>query len=83
MSVAFVILMPLGAFIVRGVKSERRIWIHASCQLLAWIMMIAGLVLGIRLGKIIDRVCLNCQDLPPYVVGFALLVNDKLRAIII
>jgi hypothetical protein len=56
MSLAFVVLYPLGAFLIRGLNFKGSVWIHVACQLLAWVFMIVGLVFGIRLGKILDRV---------------------------
>ena len=57
MGIAFVILFPLGAFLIRFVRSKHFIWIHAGCQLVGWFLMIAGLATGIKMGKILDRVC--------------------------
>ncbi|KAK3721553.1 DOMON domain-containing protein frrs1L [Vermiconidia calcicola] len=52
MGIAFVLVFPLGAWIVR--LSKVTVWVHASIQLLGWMMMLAGLALGIRLGRLTD-----------------------------
>jgi hypothetical protein len=56
MSIAFVIIMPLGALLIRTLKFKGGVWVHVACQLLGWVLMLAGLALGVRTGKIIDRV---------------------------
>jgi hypothetical protein len=56
MSLAFVVLYPLGALLIRTLETEKRVWIHVACQLVAWVLMLAGLALGIRLARIIDMV---------------------------
>jgi hypothetical protein len=38
----------------RGTKKAA--WIHAGIQLVGWVLMISGLVMGIKTGKILDRV---------------------------
>lgn len=68
MGIAFVVLFPLGAFLIRFVRSKHAIWIHAGCQLVGWVLMIAGLATGIKMGKILDRVCRRChprRTVPP------------------
>lgn len=58
MGISFVVLFPLGAFLIRLVRAGRyTVWIHAACQLLGWMLMLVGLATGIRMGKILDRVC--------------------------
>jgi len=56
MGLAFVIIMPMGAVIIRTVRGKNAVWIHAACQLLGWVLMVGGLATGIRLGNILDRV---------------------------
>lgn len=56
MGLAFVIILPLGALLIRVLKFKGSIWIHVACQLVGWVLMLAGLAMGIRVGKIIDRV---------------------------
>jgi hypothetical protein len=56
MSVAFILIFPLGATVLRLSKSKHAVWIHASIQLIGWGLMLGGLATGLRLGKILDRV---------------------------
>jgi predicted phage tail protein len=56
MGVTFVIVFPLGAVLMRVAKFKGAVWVHAAVQLLGWALMIAGLGLGVRLGKIVDYV---------------------------
>lgn len=56
MGLAFTVMMPLGIFIIRIPNSKHAVYVHAGWQLLSWIMMIAGLVFGLRVGKILNRV---------------------------
>lgn len=56
MGLAFVILFPLGALFIRVLKFKGSVWAHVVCQLVGWVLMLAGLATGIRLGKIIDQV---------------------------
>jgi uncharacterized membrane-anchored protein YhcB (DUF1043 family) len=56
MGLVFTIMMPIGVFVIRFYKGKNTIWIHAGWQTLSWALMIAGLVSGIRVGKILDRV---------------------------
>src|ERR1700751_4176676 len=58
MSITFVIVLPIGAFLIRllKLKGNRALWIHAACQITGWAMMIVGLAMGVRMGKILDRV---------------------------
>ena len=57
MGLVFTIMMPIGVFIIRFCKGKCRIWIHAAWQTFSWALLIAGLASGIRVGKILDRVC--------------------------
>jgi hypothetical protein len=63
MGLAFVVFMPLGAFLVRFLHVKRTVAIHAACQLIGLALMLAGLGSGIRLAKIIGRVS---QPPPPF-----------------
>jgi hypothetical protein len=56
MGLTFVVLLPIGAFLIRFVRSKNSAWIHAACQVLGLAFMVGGLATGIRLAKIIDRV---------------------------
>jgi len=56
MGLAFVVILPLGAVLIRVVRSRVSVWIHAACQLVGLALTIAGLAMGIRMAKILDRV---------------------------
>jgi hypothetical protein len=56
MSVTFILIFPLGATVLRLVKSKHAVWIHAGIQLTGWALMLGGLATGLRVGKILDRV---------------------------
>jgi hypothetical protein len=56
MGIAFVVLYPLGAFLVRTLRFKGAVWIHVVCQMMAWIIMVAGFVMGRKSGKILDLV---------------------------
>ncbi|KAL4880206.1 hypothetical protein BJY04DRAFT_82004 [Aspergillus karnatakaensis] len=55
MGLAFAVLFPLGAILLRLIRSKAGVYIHIAIQLLAFVLMIAGLATGIRVGKILDR----------------------------
>ncbi|KAL8673232.1 MAG: hypothetical protein Q9168_002344 [Polycauliona sp. 1 TL-2023] len=46
MGLAFVLLMPLGVFIMRLLSSKNTVWYHASMQLLAYTIALAAFGLG-------------------------------------
>ncbi|KAF7166258.1 hypothetical protein CNMCM5623_000015 [Aspergillus felis] len=48
-SVAFILIFPLGATALRLSKSKHAVWIHASIQLTGWALMLGGLATGLRL----------------------------------
>lgn len=56
MGIAFAVILPLGSLLVRVPNVKYGVWIHACWQLVCWVFMIAGLVMGIRMGHILDRV---------------------------
>jgi len=56
MGLAFVVFFPIGAFLIRSVKSKHTVWIHISCQFIGLALTVTGLATGIRVAKIIDRV---------------------------
>ena len=56
MGITFLIILPLGAWCIRLVQSKNGVWLHVTVQLLGWVMMLAGLGLGIKAGTIIDIV---------------------------
>jgi hypothetical protein len=59
MGAAFLIVLPFGAWCVRLVQSKHGVLLHVAIQLLGWIMMLAGLSLGIKAGTIVDIVSLD------------------------
>ncbi|MCJ1311596.1 hypothetical protein MMC25_005269 [Agyrium rufum] len=50
MGTAFTIVLPLGAIFLRALPSRYRVVVHASTQLFAYALIIAGMGLGIWLG---------------------------------
>lgn len=71
MGIAFVLAFPLGALLIHVLKSKLRVWIHISLQLTGWVLMLAGLATGIRVGKILDRVCLHRHALILFNLSFS------------
>lgn len=59
MGIAFTIVFPLGAILLRVIRSKFGVRAHIVSQLLGYVLMIAGLATGIRVGKILDRVGLS------------------------
>lgn len=61
MGLSFVVFYPVGAILIRTLKFKGSIWVHIACQLVGWLLMIAGLAFGVKMGNIIDivRTCLN------------------------
>lgn len=62
MGIAFTIVFPLGAILLRVIRSKFGMRAHIVSQLLGYVLMIAGLATGIRVGKILGRVrpSMNC-----------------------
>jgi hypothetical protein len=56
MSIAFVILMPLGVLFVRTLSFSGTVLLHACCQLFSFFLVLAGLGLGIKLGGMKHKV---------------------------
>lgn len=56
MGLTFAVILPLGALLIRIPNVKYGVWIHAGWQLIGWACMIAGMVMGIRMGNILDRV---------------------------
>lgn len=56
MGLAFAVMMPIGVFAIRFLRVRGTMWIHVVWQMLSWILMLAGLASGIRVGRILDRV---------------------------
>ncbi|KAL3469176.1 hypothetical protein BJX99DRAFT_81066 [Aspergillus californicus] len=75
MGVAFGVLFPLGAIILRVIRSKYGVRAHAACQLLGYALMIAGLATGIRVGKILDRLHNNGHTILGTVIVVFLLVQ--------
>ncbi|PLB50662.1 hypothetical protein P170DRAFT_445933 [Aspergillus steynii IBT 23096] len=73
MSLAFTVMMPLGVFAIRFLRVKGTIWIHVVWQLLSWILMLAGLATGIRVGKILDRLHNNAHTILGTIVVVLLL----------
>ncbi|KAG2416925.1 hypothetical protein HFD88_008142 [Aspergillus terreus] len=55
MGIAFVVIFPLGAILLRVPPSKLSVPIHIACQVLG-VLVIAGLATGIRVGKVLDQV---------------------------
>lgn len=47
MGIAFVVLFPLGAIILRILSFRGLVWVHAAIQVFAYILAVAGLGLGV------------------------------------
>ncbi|OQD84849.1 hypothetical protein PENANT_c011G10889 [Penicillium antarcticum] len=75
MGLAFAVMMPLGVLIIRISKVKGTIWIHAGWQLVSWALMIAGLVSGIRVGQILDRLENNAHTVIGTIVVVALFLQ--------
>ncbi|KAF1990177.1 hypothetical protein K402DRAFT_325745, partial [Aulographum hederae CBS 113979] len=71
-SLAFVILFPTGGIIIRVVPSRAAIWIHALCQILAYIVYTVSFGMGIWLVKTLDNPSVNYHPIIGIVVFAAL-----------
>jgi hypothetical protein len=73
MGLTFVVILPLGSLIIRLVKSKYGIWIHVACQMIGWVLMLAGLAKGIQLADIIDIVSISAHSGPTcfLTIGFS------------
>lgn len=58
MGLAFVVVLPGGAILMRLLSSKGKtaVWVHVGIQLVGWVLMISGLAMGAKVGKILDRV---------------------------
>lgn len=56
MGLVFVIVFPLGSFIIRVSRTKNLVWFHVACQIIGWSMMLGGLATGIKLARILDKV---------------------------
>ncbi|KAF4213538.1 hypothetical protein CNMCM8980_007796 [Aspergillus fumigatiaffinis] len=81
MSVAFILIFPLGATVLRLVKSKHAVWIHAGIQLTGWALMLGGLATGLRVGKILDRLHNNAHTVFGTVIVVLMLIQPFLGAI--
>ncbi|KAF9890761.1 hypothetical protein FE257_005630 [Aspergillus nanangensis] len=75
MGLAFAIIFPLGAILLRVPHSKLSIKIHIICQVLGVALMIAGLATGVRVGRIIDRLHNNAHTIVGTVVVVFLLAQ--------
>lgn len=56
MSLAFLVLFPAGAVFIRALNVKQTMWIHASCQMIGWCLMLAGFATGMRLRDMLGEV---------------------------
>ncbi|KAL4934408.1 cytochrome b561 domain-containing protein [Aspergillus undulatus] len=75
MGIAFAIIFPLGAILLRVIRSKYGVYVHIGFQLLAYVLMIAGLATGIRVGKILDRLHNNGHTILGTVIVVFLLIQ--------
>lgn len=57
MALAFLVLFPAGAIFIRVLSVKQTMWIHASCQMLGWCLMLAGFATGMRMREMLGEVC--------------------------
>jgi hypothetical protein len=57
MGLAFLVIFPIGAVLIRGLNIKQTMWMHASCQIIGLLLMLVGFATGMRLGNILDEVC--------------------------
>ncbi|GFG22425.1 hypothetical protein IFM61606_02285 [Aspergillus udagawae] len=81
MSVAFILIFPLGATVLRLSKSKHAVWIHAGIQVIGWGLMLGGLATGLRLGKILDRLHNNAHTIFGTVIVVLMLLQPFLGTI--
>ncbi|KAJ0425720.1 hypothetical protein BJY00DRAFT_307863 [Aspergillus carlsbadensis] len=75
MGIAFGIIFPLGAILLRVIRSKYGVYAHISAQLIGYALMIAGLATGIRVGKILDRLHNNGHTILGTVIVVFLLIQ--------
>ena len=51
MGLAFLFLFPLGVLLMVTCNFGGLVWVHAICQIVGWVLMIIGFVLGLKLGR--------------------------------
>lgn len=62
MSLAFVIVYPVGAILIRLLSFSGLVWVHAATQIFAYMMAITGLGLGVYIALKPERqVCTPCE----------------------
>ena len=68
LGLAFVIVYPLGAILVRVLSFKGAVWVHAGTQVFAYALALAGLGLGVYIGVTPEyevRLCHPFFSLPP------------------
>ncbi|KAL4956805.1 hypothetical protein BDW69DRAFT_192160 [Aspergillus filifer] len=75
MGVAFGIIFPLGAILLRVFQSKYSVYVHVIFQVIGYVLMIAGLATGIRVGKILDRLHNNGHTILGTVIVVLLLIQ--------
>ncbi|KAL2818333.1 hypothetical protein BJX63DRAFT_71120 [Aspergillus granulosus] len=75
MGTAFGIIFPLGAILLRVIRSKFGVYAHISAQLIGYALMITGLATGVRVGKILDRLHNNGHTIIGTVVVAFLLIQ--------
>ncbi|KAJ5625871.1 hypothetical protein N7510_002180 [Penicillium lagena] len=78
MGLVFTVMLPLGVFAIRFLKGKNAVLIHAGWQLFSWVLIIAGLGCGIRVGKILDRL----ENNPHTIIGTTVVVLMLLQPFI-
>ncbi|OBT72603.1 hypothetical protein VF21_08159 [Pseudogymnoascus sp. 05NY08] len=75
MGLAFVVVLPGGAILMRILSSKGKtaVWVHVGIQLVGWVLMISGLAMGAKVGKILDRLENNAHTILGTVVVALLL----------
>ncbi|SPO03148.1 uncharacterized protein DNG_05830 [Cephalotrichum gorgonifer] len=78
MGLVFVIIFPLGSFIIRLSRKRNMVWFHTTCQIIGWALMLAGLSMGIKLANILDLLHKNAHTVLGTVVVAALILQPFL-----
>ncbi|KFY10474.1 hypothetical protein V491_07634 [Pseudogymnoascus sp. VKM F-3775] len=75
MGLAFVVVLPGGAILMRllSLKGKTAVWVHVGIQLVGWVLMVSGLAMGVKVGKILDRLENNAHTILGTVVVALLL----------
>lgn len=64
MGLAFVVLFPLGALLMRLFSFRGLVWVHAGNQILTYSLAIAGLGMGIWIANETSQVCIATLNPP-------------------